>query len=599
MTCRLHRSIPFLVALVACASVASATVLVPLHDADLVRTSNLVALGTVVDVLSHETADGRIVTDATVALERVMKGRADAGTIVVTVPGGVVGGRIVHVSGAPALDAGARLVLFMKRTGVGRYRTNALALGAYQVVTARGRETVARRRDPSPDVRRLPAFLTRIEQLAAGVAEEDATADAASTDAPDAGGFTFLGGPSRWQAQPVTLGLANAAADLGPNGSAVVVLGAMQAWNDVPTAAIDLRLGAAAGPTPSIAGGTCDGRSVVQFDDPFGEVQDMVGCGGVLAVGGFCGDAETATVGDLVVYGISEADVTVNPRLTACFGVGNLAEVMTHELGHAIGLGHSTDPDATMYPYAHFDGRGAALAADDVAAVSTLYPVDGSATTTTSTSSTTSTTRSTSTTSSTSTTASMPAPPSTSTTSTTVAPPSTSTTSTTVALPPATSTSTTVALPPTTTTTLVPGDRDGDGVADDVDACPDSAPGDAVGDDGCTVCPCAAQADGTPWDSHSDYVRCVRGAVYHGRDVGRLGFLDGRELVIRALIATCGRSDLTRCCVPQRDGNRCQITTPDECAGLEGTDIGTGSCHPNACPDASGTGDDPGDPLSD
>src|SRR5881296_3691759 len=45
-----------------------------------------------------------------------------------------------------------------------------------------------------------------------------------------------------------------------------------------------------------------------------------------------------------------------------------------HELVHALGLGHSTSPDATMYAFAHFDGRGAALRDDDRAGARFAYP---------------------------------------------------------------------------------------------------------------------------------------------------------------------------------------------------------------------------------
>ena len=366
----------------------------------------------------------------------------------------------------------------------------------------------------------------------------------------------------------MTLDLATIARDLGTEGTALVVMAAMRAWTDVPAAALELAMGVADGPAPSIAGGVCDGASRNQFDDPFGEVQDMVACSGVLAIGGYCGDSATEVIGDTVFRGIREADITLNPGLATCFGAANVAEVVTHEIGHAIGLGHSSDPDATMYAWAHFDGRGAAIRADDAAGVSALYPgavvpTTSSTTTTrrTTTSSSTSTTSSTSSTSSTSTTSTSSVPP---------APESTSTTSTTFV--------------PTTTTTLPPDvDRDADGLADDLDACPESPAADLVGDDGCSVCPCDADVNGVPWESRLAYIRCVREATRDRRADGGLTYDEGRDSVIHGLVSTCGRPELTRCCVARDEGDRCQITTPEECAS-GGSDIGDGSCKPNPCP---------------
>ena len=41
-----------------------------------------------------------------------------------------------------------------------------------------------------------------------------------------------------------------------------------------------------------------------------------------------------------------------------------------HEAGHALGLGHSDNPDAVMYPYYHMH---TALSSDDIAAIRELY----------------------------------------------------------------------------------------------------------------------------------------------------------------------------------------------------------------------------------
>jgi hypothetical protein len=52
----------------------------------------------------------------------------------------------------------------------------------------------------------------------------------------------------------------------------------------------------------------------------------------------------------------------------------NIAEVATHELGHALGLAHTPDTDATMFATIHGDGRCADVRTDDVNGVGFLYP---------------------------------------------------------------------------------------------------------------------------------------------------------------------------------------------------------------------------------
>lgn len=67
---------------------------------------------------------------------------------------------------------------------------------------------------------------------------------------------------------------------------------------------------------------------------------------------------------------IYDADMELNTtsgRVTAA----NLGEVMTHEVGHFLGLAHATDSSARMFEN---NTSGTSLAADDIAGLCAIYP---------------------------------------------------------------------------------------------------------------------------------------------------------------------------------------------------------------------------------
>jgi hypothetical protein len=138
-------------------------------------------------------------------------------------------------------------------------------------------------------------------------------------------------------------------------------------------------------------------------------------------------------------------------------------------------------------------------------------------------------------------------------------------------------------------------DWDEDGVADAVDACPDSETADLVGPDGCVVCSCDGGLDGAGWASRKDYLTCVRRWVKNAKASGTVDAAAGRELVRRSRTSTCGNPSLVRCCVYQRyddEVGRCRVMTEESCDALDDrlfdSDGGadnedTGSCLPNPC----------------
>jgi Matrixin len=80
-----------------------------------------------------------------------------------------------------------------------------------------------------------------------------------------------------------------------------------------------------------------------------------------------------------LIYRFVEVDVRFNNAFTwqtssTCSNGYDLTGVATHEFGHAVGLGHSTVLDATMYPsVASCDFSKSSLANDDKAGYSAIY----------------------------------------------------------------------------------------------------------------------------------------------------------------------------------------------------------------------------------
>jgi len=75
---------------------------------------------------------------------------------------------------------------------------------------------------------------------------------------------------------------------------------------------------------------------------------------------------------------IDEADMALNTKFTwdVTGGQYDVETVFLHENGHALGLGHSEDIKAVMYP--SYQKVARTLDADDIAGVSAKYPVPGS-----------------------------------------------------------------------------------------------------------------------------------------------------------------------------------------------------------------------------
>ncbi|MBM4257362.1 MAG: matrixin family metalloprotease [Deltaproteobacteria bacterium] len=132
------------------------------------------------------------------------------------------------------------------------------------------------------------------------------------------------------------------------------------------------------GVTTTSKGFSADGVNAASFNDPSGQLPDPVNCTGVLAAVSYVTVSdESRTLHEQTFARLLEADLVFANGWDNCVAFkspSNIAEVVTHELGHVLGLGHSTNPEATMFFRAHFDGRGATLHPDDESGAAFLYP---------------------------------------------------------------------------------------------------------------------------------------------------------------------------------------------------------------------------------
>lgn len=382
-------------------SPACATTMVRLTDEALTLGAGAIVTGRVTDVRTDRAQTGTLWTYVNIAVDTTVKGYVPAATVTVRELGGRVGDDELRIDGTPHYHVGEYVIAFLGQDGDGFLRTSQMALGKFSVVDdpetgervaireLHGEDVIvlgaARLQSPDPrDLHLAGPFIARLRDIVRGQPVPHLLQPLRSAAAPSPAldgtgkGYTLFD-DARWflpdSGTPVSYLIDQAGdATVGFNASQKAIAAAFAAWTNVADSPLVMESG---GTTTATANSFCDGFSKIIFNDPFDEITDPSGCGGVLAISGYCASGPLKEFNGTPFREIVESDVIFNDGWSGCsvWRSKNVAEVATHELGHTIGLAHSADPSATMYAFAHFDGRGAGLGPDDEAGVRFLYPV--------------------------------------------------------------------------------------------------------------------------------------------------------------------------------------------------------------------------------
>jgi hypothetical protein len=178
--------------------------------------------------------------------------------------------------------------------------------------------------------------------------------------------YSLLSPTRRWASDPHIIvdnrGLPSVSdGDLGRSRTRNAIV-SNSAWNGAGSGQL---LTAAVGSVGAFSLG--DGRPMLNFRNPYGT------CGGNCLAATYTGYYTGSTIYD--------ADIVTNYNGFAwasagesCSGEMYVEAVMVHEVGHVLGLGHSSVSGATMYPSVSYCNMGpASTAADDENGVNFLY----------------------------------------------------------------------------------------------------------------------------------------------------------------------------------------------------------------------------------
>lgn len=409
------KAIVLLAAILCCAGTASSTTYVLPDDDNLIIGARAIITGKVLSIGSRLDEQDRIFTYITVRVQEVLKGQISRRRIVLKQAGGQVGNRGSVIFGSPEFKIGEQVLLYLGTWPDGSLRVHQLMLGKFSITVdpQTGNKYVTRdlsaannnnfqalsatahTRGAITNRMELSAYAAMVRaRLAANWERSETHEQTYYSDTPLRGEppeykreatlgkifprFTLLppSNPARWfepdSNQPVVF-FVNP--ENAPNAEiADDITAAMSVWSNVAGCALRVVNGGATNTCTHHNGGI----NAIVFNNCDSHFTPDPDCAGIIALGGLdWTTAEVKNINGTNFYRATRGFISFNPYSACNFSDHcKVREVATHELGHALGLGHSQYPDATMFGTAHFDGRCASLRADDVNGIAYVYPVE-------------------------------------------------------------------------------------------------------------------------------------------------------------------------------------------------------------------------------
>ena len=352
-------------------------------DAQLADFSDVVLTGSVVEVRSGwDRTVNSIYTYVTVDVDEVWKGILGTDRVTIKQLGGIAGDMGLAVADQPTFEVGEQVLLFLEaRPRDGTLYTAALWQGKWSIASGlSGR--VATRAEPgqSANVERRDLAALGEAVRAAGPDRDAATSfQTQPQEASIAEPFVLIDpdDPYRYFFSPPVDVQSGGQPGLSGGGFSQIV-NSLARWNAV--SAFQFAAGSAGiGPrcTSSFLGTS---RVTLSFMDPCAEMSNT---GGTLAIGGSYYNPNTATVVNGVTFHTALEGFIVNNDSSSALNFltnsGCFSDIELHELGHVLGLGHSTSNAAIMFASVSFstcsvNAGGRNLGTDDVAGAQFIYP---------------------------------------------------------------------------------------------------------------------------------------------------------------------------------------------------------------------------------